>query len=69
MSEKEEKIIKSVAAALPNMSERQKGYFLGYAEAIAEGQEKEEKQEEQEEAGEWKTARSCSPAWPGKFIP
>lgn len=35
MSEKEKNIIESVAAALPKMSERDKGYFLGYAEALA----------------------------------
>ena len=47
VSDKEKKIIESVAAALPNMSERQKGYFLGYAEAIEElNQGKEEQQEE-----------------------
>ena len=33
MSEKEKKIIETIAEALPNMSERDKGYFLGYAEA------------------------------------
>ena len=47
MSEKEKNIIESVAAAFPNMSERQKGYFLGYAEAIEElNQGKVEQQEE-----------------------
>lgn len=35
MSEKEKEIIQTVADALPNMSERDKGYFLGYAEAMA----------------------------------
>lgn len=35
MSEKEKKIIETVAEALPKMSERDKGYFLGYAEAMA----------------------------------
>ena len=36
MSEKEKKIIEAIAEALPNMSERDKGYFLGYAEAKAD---------------------------------
>lgn len=36
MSEKEKKIIETIAKALPNMSERDKGYFLGYAEAKAD---------------------------------
>ena len=36
MSEKEKKIIETIAEALPNMSERDKGYFLGYAEAKAD---------------------------------
>ena len=36
MSEKEKKIIETIAEALPNMSERDKGYFLGYAKAKAD---------------------------------
>lgn len=39
MSEKEKKIIETIAEALPNMSERDKGYFLGYAEAKADKKE------------------------------
>ena len=35
MSEKEKDIIVTIVKALPNMSERDKGYFLGYAEALA----------------------------------
>ena len=35
MSEKEKRIIEKISDALPNMSERDKGYFLGYAEAKA----------------------------------
>lgn len=42
MSEKEKKIIETVAEALPKMSERDKGYFLGYAECLA-SQKKDEK--------------------------
>ena len=35
MSEKEKKIAEKVGEALPKMSDMDKGYFLGYAEAIA----------------------------------
>ena len=35
MSEKEKKIIESIAKAVPNMSEFDKGYFLGVGETIA----------------------------------
>lgn len=35
MSEREEEIIKTIASALPHMSEMDKGYFLGFAEAMA----------------------------------
>ena len=35
MSEKEKEIIVKIGKAIPNMSERDKGYFLGYAEALA----------------------------------
>ena len=34
MSEKEKEIVKKIKEALPNMDERSKGYFLGYAEAL-----------------------------------
>lgn len=47
MSEKEKDIIKTVAEALPKMDERSKGYFLGYAEAMAA-----QKQEKDAEGGE-----------------
>ena len=35
INENEKRIIRAVAAALPKMSERDQGYFLGYAEAMA----------------------------------
>ena len=35
MNEREKEIIKTVANALPHMSEMDKGYFLGFAEAMA----------------------------------
>ena len=35
MSNRENDIIEMVKEALPKMSERDKGYFLGYAEALA----------------------------------
>lgn len=34
MSEKEKEIIRKVAHALPDMSDMDKGYFLGFAEAM-----------------------------------
>ena len=48
MSEKEKKIAEKVGEALPKMSEMDKGYFLGYAEAIASlrSDEKEEDRKE-----------------------
>lgn len=48
MSEKEKKIIETIAKALPNMSERDKGYFLGYAEAKADQKEEDQNKEEEE---------------------
>ena len=47
MSEKEKQIIETEAEALPKMSERDKGYFLGYAEALAS-----QKEEKKKKAGE-----------------
>jgi hypothetical protein len=35
LSEKEKKILESIAKAVPNMSEFDKGYFLGVGETIA----------------------------------
>ena len=35
MSEKEKEIIRKVSHALPEMSDMDKGYFLGFAEAMA----------------------------------
>lgn len=49
MSEKEKQIIETVAEALPKMSERDKGYFLGYAEALAS-----QKEDKKKRAGEVK---------------
>lgn len=45
MSEKEKDVINTIAEALPKMSEMDKGYFLGYAEALA-SKNKEEKKED-----------------------
>ena len=54
MSEKEKKIIESIAKAVPNMSEFDKGYFLGVGETIAKYKNngKEEKVEKKTEKGE-----------------
>ena len=49
MSEKEKQIIETVAEEIPKMSERDKGYFLGYAEALAS-----QKEEKEKKAGEVK---------------
>lgn len=46
--EKEQKIIKTVADALPKMSERDQGYFLGYAKALVSQQEREKQNAETE---------------------
>lgn len=54
MSEKEKDIIRTIAAAVPKMSERDKGYFLGYAEALAsksKDQERSAEPTDQDEAG------------------
>lgn len=51
MSEREKEILQTVADALPKMSERDKGYFLGYAEALA-SKEEEEKIRGAEKGGE-----------------
>lgn len=45
MSEKEKEIIRKVAQALPDMSDMNKGYFLGFAEAMA-SQKSQKKEEE-----------------------
>lgn len=50
MSEKEKEIIRKVAQALPDMSDMNKGYFLGFAEAMASRKsQKEEENEEKED--------------------
>lgn len=54
MSDREKEIIQVVAEALPRMSEMDKGYFLGYAEALAskkDHQGKEHKEKTTESKG------------------
>lgn len=54
MSDREKEIIQVVAEALPSMSEMDKGYFLGYAEALAskkDHQGKEHKEKTTESKG------------------
>lgn len=46
MSEKEKKIIEAITESIPKMDDMSKGYFLGYAEAMARQKEKEEKEDE-----------------------
>lgn len=45
MSEKQKEIFKSIVEELPGMDERGRGYFLGYAEAMAAQEEKQSKKE------------------------
>lgn len=62
MSEKEKEIIRKVAQALPDMSDMNKGYFLGFAEAMAsqKNQKKEEEKEEEENVLEWQSGDTGS---------
>lgn len=41
MSEKEKKIVEKIKKAMPNLSEFDKGYFLGKVESLADEAEKE----------------------------
>lgn len=52
MSEKEKKIMQTIASALPNMSEMDKGYFLGYAEAMANQNKENRESQDQEKEGD-----------------
>lgn len=49
MSEKEKEIIRKVAQALPDMSDMNKGYFLGFAEAMASKKDAKNKEEKDKE--------------------
>lgn len=49
MSEKEKKILETINNALPNMSEFDKGYFLGVAESNAREKKKKEEEEKEKE--------------------
>lgn len=49
MSEKEKAIVEKIAKAIPNMSEFDKGYFLGKVESLADGDKKEEERKSDEE--------------------
>ena len=48
MSEKQKELFKSIVDELPGMDERGKGYFLGYAEAMAAQEGKKERREDEE---------------------
>lgn len=48
MSEKEKEILKTMAEALPEMSDMKKGEFLGYAKAMADFKKAQEQQEKEE---------------------
>lgn len=47
MSKREEEIIKTFAEALPNMSEYDKGYFMGRAEGMLSDKKKQQEEPEQ----------------------
>lgn len=49
MSEKEKAIVEKIAKAIPNMSEFDKGYFLGKVESLADEDKKEEERKIDEE--------------------
>lgn len=49
MSEKEKKALKTIANALPNMNDFQKGYLVGMGEAMGEKNRKKEEDNEQNE--------------------
>lgn len=48
MSEKDKKILETIAEALPKMTEFDKGYFLGTAEAKVKEKQQGKKREDQE---------------------
>lgn len=50
MSEREQKIIKSISEALPKMSEFEKGYLLGSAERMVSEKEEVEKENNDKKA-------------------
>ncbi len=49
MSDKEKEILKTMAAALPEMSDIKKGELLGYAKAMADLKKTQEDRKESEE--------------------
>lgn len=51
MSEKDKKILETIAKALPKMSEFDKGYFLGTAEAKAAEKRQKNKDQPEQKAG------------------
>lgn len=48
MSEEGKEIIRKVAQALPHMSDKDKGYFLGFAEAMASKKDAKNEEEKKE---------------------
>lgn len=49
MSEEGKEIIRKVAQALPHMSDKDKGYFLGFAEAMASKKDAKSEEEKDKE--------------------
>lgn len=46
MNEREKEILTAIAEALPKMSEKDRGYMLGYAEAMVEKKQQDKKEPE-----------------------
>lgn len=57
MSEREEKALKTIANALPNMSDFQKGYLVGMGEAMGEKNRKERSGSEEDRGRRGQTGK------------
>ena len=52
MSEQEKRILETLKEAMPAMSEQEKGYFSGYADALVMARKKAQEKEVDENAGD-----------------
>lgn len=50
MSEQEKRILETLKKAMPSMSEQEKGYFSGYADALVMARKKAQEKEVEENA-------------------
>ena len=50
MSEQEKRILETLKKAMPSMSEQEKGYFNGYADALVMARKKAQEKEVEENA-------------------